>query len=245
MTDSRAQHEIAHGRRLASADPERIWGWASPAGHERAARRARLIGEAADLGPGRRAIEIGCGTGAFTEVFARTGAHITAVEISEPLAEQARQRLRDYDNVDLLVTQFEDASIEQRFDAVIGSSVLHHLDVDRALDRIRTLLHPGGVLALAEPNLLNPQVFVERRFRRLFPSVSPDETAFVRRRLSALLQAKGFSDVTITPFDFLHPEVPAWAISAVSRLGRVLESTPLLRELAGSLLIRACLGLNT
>lgn len=233
-----AEREIAHGRRLAEGDTERIWGWGTVAGQIRARRRAELIARGAGLGPGVRALEIGCGTGIFTEMFARTGADLLAVDISGELLEKARVRHIASDRVRFLEGRFEDCVVGGPFDAVIGSSVLHHLDVRRALTRIHDLLTPGGRLCLAEPNMLNPQVFLERRFRSWFPYVSPDETAFIRWRLQELLGVIGFTQIAITPFDWLHPATPRSLVLLVQRVGLWLEQTPGLRECAGSLLIR-------
>ena len=49
-------------------------------------------------------------------------------------------------------------------------------------------------MSFAEPNMLNPQVYLERRFHYLpmFAYTSPDETAFVRWKLAAKLRKAGF-----------------------------------------------------
>ena len=235
----RAEHEIAHGKHLAEKAPELLWGWGTPAGKLRAERRARLIGRGAAIGPGQRVLEVGCGSGMFTEMFARSGADIVAVDISPDLIEIARSRELATDRVRFIVRPFEECLEEGPFDAVIGSSVLHHLDLTTALDRIRELLAPGGRMSFAEPNLLNPQVFLERRFRRWFPYVSPDETAFRKRSFARLLERAGFEAIEIEPFDWLHPRVPPALIPAVERIGVLLERIPLLREFAGSLTINA------
>ncbi len=235
----RADHEIRHGEALAARDPDLVWGWGTSAGRVRARRRAKLIGLGARLGPGARVLEIGCGTGLFTEMFARSGCSILAVDISASLLERAKVRELPKDTVRLICGRFEDCGVEGPFDAVIGSSVLHHLDLADSLVKIHGLLGPNGILSFAEPNMLNPQVFAERKLRRLFPSVSPDETAFVRWTLTNDLQQAGFRDIEIVPFDWLHPAVPPRLIRLVSWTGGVLERTPFLRELSGSLLIRA------
>jgi len=144
--------------------------------------------------------------------------------------------------VRFLEGRFEDSAVEGPFDAVIGSSVLHHLEIRVALTRIHALLAPEGRLCLAEPNMLNPQVYLERRFRRWFPYVSPDETAFVRWRLHSQLAVIGFAQISITPFDWLHPATPCTLIPFVQRVGRWLEQLPGVREVAGSLLIRCTRG---
>jgi SAM-dependent methyltransferase len=186
-------------------------------------------------------LEVGCGTGVFTELFARTGASILAVDISPDLLEKAKQRHLPGGKVRFLTAPFEECDAHGPFDAVVGSSVLHHLEVERSLRKIHALLRPGGIMAFGEPNMLNPQVFAMKNIpwvKRLLGD-SPDETAFVRWRLAALLRAVGFTDVRITPIDWLHPRTPRWLIGPVALLGRALEYTPLLREFSGSLLISA------
>lgn len=235
----RNAHEKVHGKLLASLNTETIWGWGTPAGKLRARRRAELIFTSAKLNPGALVLELGCGTGLFTAMFARTGAKIIAVDISPELIEKAKARGLSKDRVQFLCQSFEKSKFKGPFDAVIGSSVLHHLDVQPALSRIYELLKPGGVMAFAEPNMLNPQVFSERTFlRRRLIYVSPDETAFVRWRLYTMLLQVGFEGINITPFDWLHPATPVSMIKNISRIGSVLEKIPFIREFAGSLHIR-------
>jgi 2-polyprenyl-3-methyl-5-hydroxy-6-metoxy-1,4-benzoquinol methylase len=235
----RAEHEIHHGEFLSRKDTELIWGWGTPAGRVRATRRAKLIEMGATLCRNTHVLEIGCGTGMFTEMFAKTGARIVAVDISADLLKKARARNLPKETVSFLEKRFEECDVDGPFDAVVGSSILHHLELEIALQRIYELLKPGGVISFAEPNMLNPQIFVERKFRRLFPYISLDETAFVRWTLIRNLQKAGYSNIEISPFDWLHPSVPQSLIGLVSAMGRTLEVIPFLREFAGSLYIRA------
>jgi 2-polyprenyl-3-methyl-5-hydroxy-6-metoxy-1,4-benzoquinol methylase len=237
--DARAEREIEFGAGLAKGDTEFLWGWGSPAGRLRAQRRAGLIAAGAGLAPGSRALEIGCGTGLFTEMFAGSGARIVAVDISPELLKKARQRGLPSPQVRFVEKRFEDCALEGPFDAVIGSSVLHHLDLLPSCLKIFGLLRPGGSLAFAEPNMLNPQVFAERKFRRWFPRISADETAFVRTKLQRVLRESGFENIRIVPFDWLHPATPQRWMALVQGLGRALERIPIIREFSGSLLVSA------
>ena len=236
--NSLPQREIEHGKLLASMQTEKIWGWDTPAGRLRADRRAALIIRGGHLAPGTQALEIGCGTGMFSERFAQTGARLVAVDISGDLLRKAIARKLP-ERVTFLEKRFEDCEVDGPFDAVIGSSILHHLDINASFAKIYALLRPGGTMSFAEPNMLNPQVFLERRFRRWFPCVSPDETAFVRWRLAGVLSTAGFERIEITPFDWLHPSTPESLIDSVKRIGGWLERIPIVRELAGSLWICA------
>lgn len=236
----RLEREIAHGRALAGSHAEETWGWATPAGRVRAQRRATWIATQAGLKPGLRVLEIGCGSGVFTEFFAATGATILAVDISEDLLALARQRGLP-GSVTFVCTAFERLEAGAPFDAVVGSSVLHHLDVDAALGRMLRLLAPGGNMAFAEPNMLNPQIFVQSHvpYLRRRMGYSPDETAFWRWQIGGQLAKAGFVDVRVVPRDWLHPSTPPSLIGAVQKTESCLERVPLVGELAGSLYLCA------
>lgn len=230
-------HEIEHGKKLARNGAELIWGWGTPAGRVRAERRALLIAEGARLKPGVHALEIGCGTGLFTKFFAATGASITAVDISAELLMEARARGLDSEKISFVEKPFEECEVDGPFDAVIGSSILHHLDLQSSCPKILALLKPGGMASFAEPNMLNPQILVQKNIPWIKKALgdSPDETAFVRWSLVSMLRGIGFVDIDIQPFDWLHPFTPEKIIRAVSRIGQVLENIPVVREFAGSL----------
>jgi 2-polyprenyl-3-methyl-5-hydroxy-6-metoxy-1,4-benzoquinol methylase len=241
MTESIAKHEILHGKRLASSNsPELIWGWETPAGKIRFQKRAEMIASGAKLGEGVRVLEIGCGTGVFTEIFAQSGAEIVALDISEELLEMARSRLEPTKNVKFQAMRFEEYNLDGQFDAIIGSSVLHHLDIGRALPKIYELLKDDGIASFAEPNMLNPQVLIQKNVKwiKKWLGDSPDETAFVKWLLRKKLSAEGFRKIELTPFDWLHPQTPVALIKSVNKIGVIFETTPLLREFAGSLYIR-------
>jgi 2-polyprenyl-3-methyl-5-hydroxy-6-metoxy-1,4-benzoquinol methylase len=238
--DTRAAREIRHGQWLAQQETEVVWGWGTPAGRLRAQRRAELIVRGTGMDENSRVLEIGCGTGFYTEMFAATGARIFAVDISAELLGKARRR-----NLSSRVTfcekRFEECDAEGPFDAIVGNAILHHLEIDPSIERMKEMLKRGGSIGFAEPNMLNPQVFLERRFHYLpmFNYTSPDETAFVRWRLARVLREAGFERVSITPFDWLHPATPEPMIPFVRGAGKIMEALPVAREFAGSLYIGA------
>jgi SAM-dependent methyltransferase len=239
-TAARLQREIEHHRKIASY-AEEIWNWDSPAGRRRADRRAELFVEHGGLRPGVLALELGCGTGVFLEKTASSGATLHGLDLSEDLLAKARTRLAASGNVHLDRGNAEAMPYPDRhFDAAYGSSVLHHLDLGAALKEVFRVLKPGGRIVFAEPNLLNPQVVVMFKYgpaKERF-GVSEDEMAFTRFRARRALVAAGFTDAQIAPFDFLHPQTPPGWLDRVAAFGRRLEKMPLVREIAGSLLMR-------
>jgi SAM-dependent methyltransferase len=237
--DRRLENEIRHGEFLAQNGPESIWNWETPAGMRRWARRVRMLTSALD--PSMRVLELGCGTGGLTREIAKTGASVTAVDISAELLAQARQGL-SAKNVEFLAQNAYQMSLGERvFDAAVGSSVLHHLDIERALKEVYRVLRPGGMILFTEPNMLNPQIALQKNIPYLKAKLgdSPDETAFFKWRLKRDLLRHGFIDVEVTPFDFLHPRTPGFLAQQAERFCGFLEKVPALREIAGSLYIRA------
>src|SRR5687768_5082232 len=49
------------------------------------------------LAPGRRVLEVGCGTGVFLEAAARHGAEVFGLDAAEPLLDIARNRVPEAD----------------------------------------------------------------------------------------------------------------------------------------------------
>jgi len=89
--DSRIKNEIDHGLKI-SERAEDIWGWESSIGKIRAQRRADYFIQIAGLKPGDNILEIGCGTGVFTEKISKIKAKITATDISDVLLNEARKK---------------------------------------------------------------------------------------------------------------------------------------------------------
>jgi len=236
--EGRYAEERRQGEAIVADHLEHVWGWTTAAGRVRAARRATFLAERAGLQPGIRCLEIGCGTGEFTVRLAETGCSLVALELSEATAAVCRGRVGD--RVEVVVGNIETGEdlAGRRFDAVVGISVLHHVDLDAALSVIRSVLEPGGRYAFSEPNHLNPQVWAERRieFVRRARKVTAHETAFRADTLRADFEHAGFVVDVCEPFEFLHPATPGPAIPAVEFIERLIERTPL-RAIAGSIRI--------
>ena len=230
--------EIRHGQFLAKHGAGEIWNWESPAGKLRWARRVKML--SSHLKPGMTILELGCGTGYFTGELARSGADVIAIDVSPELLEIARANCSApnvrYEIQNAYALSYSDAM----FDSAVGSSILHHLEIEEALRGIYRVLKPGGTIYFTEPNMLNPQIGLQKNVPWIKRKLgdSPNETAFFRWPLRRLLEQTGYRDVQIDPFDFLHPKTPVPLIDRSNALGRFLENLPIISEFAGSLYIR-------
>jgi ubiquinone/menaquinone biosynthesis C-methylase UbiE len=139
---------------------------------------------------GKRILEIGCGDGGTTVRFARSGAIVTAVDISGEMVELTKRRAASeglQNAVIGIVAGVEDIEFQpESFDIVYGHSILHHLNLDIAVPRFVRALKPGGMAAFLEPLDYNPLLNAFRKFtpQRRTPTEKP-------LRFSQLLQVSG------------------------------------------------------
>lgn len=241
--------EIAHGDTVAALGEE-VWSWSTAAGQARLRRRVDLFVQSLGLTQQAKSVlELGCGTGLYTEQIASYCKTLVAVDISETLLNQARTKL-PADRVRFVRQNLEEIDPSQTgrgFQAVYGCSVLHHLDLDQTLPQLASLLAPGAELAFSEPNLLNPQVrlmFSGLEWAKRKWAVSDTEMAFYPWELRAAFERHGFEVRALFPFDFMHPAIPASLVPPAQAVDHLLERLPLLRFLGGSCFVHARLPLT-
>ncbi len=236
LAAERRSAELRQGADLALHEADRVWGWEGPAGKMRADRRAAFLIAACGLGPGVRCLELGAGTGVFTERLAASGCELVAVELSPDTAARCRERVED---AKVVVGNVETGEgFEGEFDAIVGVSVLHHVDMSATFANTFSRLRTRGRFAFSEPNIRNPQIWAERNIRWVAHKRHTllHERAFTAEGIRREFEASGLVVEVSEPFEFLHPATPLRLLPSVLRLEHALERTPL-RHIAGSVRI--------
>ena len=113
------------------------------------------LAEMLELKEGVRALEIGCGTGSNACYLAnRYGCHVTGIDISEQMVNQARLRAEDLglsDRVDFRLGDAYDLGFpDSSFDVVFTVFVSQFLDPSRAFKEFYRVLGHGGRLGINE-----------------------------------------------------------------------------------------------
>lgn len=239
MNDQKLLNEIEHGKFLASQNAGKIWNWETPAGKIRWKRRVAMLTHS--IKSNMHVLEIGCGTGVLSKEILHKGSSLTALDISSDLINVAKSNNAD-PRIEFLTGNANQMIFDDNtFDAVIGSSVLHHLEIDRSLGELYRVLKPEGFICFTEPNMMNPQVALQKNipFLKRVCGDSPDETAFFSWSLRKKLRIRGFTSIEVVPFDFLHPGIPGRLIKSFLIPAMVAERIPVLKQIAGSLYIKA------
>ena len=104
------------------------------------------------------ALEIGCGTGAFSRRLAQRVRHVKAIDLSSEMIRVARSRSSQLANIDFEVADVMSCNFSAgHFDCIATIATLHHLPLRAALLKLIDVLRPGGVLIVLStlvPSLL-------------------------------------------------------------------------------------------
>lgn len=129
------------------------------------------------------------------------------------------------------------------FDVVYGGAILHHLDLEKAMEEIYRVLKPGGVIIFSEPLTYNPFAKLVRFFTP--EARTPDEKPLGQRELHIIsrffLTRCYFFEFLSVPFSIISSWLFGGPQNAITRFAdRVdifLEKTPYLKYLYSGLVI--------
>lgn len=111
----------------------------------------------ANIGPESTLLEIGCGTGQATTLFAQRGFAIDAIEIGADTTAVARSKLEHYSAVQIHNEAFESfQGPTQTYDLIYSAQAFHWIEPEVRLSKCHDLLRPHGNLALIY-NYIPPQ----------------------------------------------------------------------------------------
>ena len=106
----------------------------------------------ADLGSESAVLDLGCGSGAWTELFAQRYRRVVGIEQSAKMVADARERLRNMRNVDLIEGDCLTAPIEGKFQGAFFGGMLMYLNRDDAVKLLARVARfvPEGKIILRE-----------------------------------------------------------------------------------------------
>jgi SAM-dependent methyltransferase len=125
----------------------------------------------------KNALEIGCGSGAFTRLLASRASSVVALDLSPGMMRLAKAHSVGHQNIEYQLGDLMQNSLPAaEFDCIVSIATLHHLPLEQALLKMKNALKPNGVLIIhdlvADNGILDKgmsalayPISVARRFR--------------------------------------------------------------------------------
>ena len=171
----------------------------------------QVYARVADLvaAPGRRILDVGCGTGAVALACAARGADVTGIDVNADMLEVARSKALPYESAgsvewhQLSAAEIEDRFEPESFDGVTACLVFSELSPSErayALAVVLSRLRPGGWLVVADEVTPGSAVrrVVHRAARLPLEMITYLLTQTTTRAVAGLadeIRAAGFVDV--------------------------------------------------
>ena len=169
-----------------------------------------------DFGKGKSLLEIGAGCGGITGLFCKKCDRVVAIDLSKRRSTINATRNRNSDNLEIMVGNFEDIRIEEKFDYVTLIGVLeysiYYINSESPfvdmLKKAKAYLKPGGKLIVAIENKYGIKYWAGAREDHTggvmdgimgYAGVERVRT-FSKEGLEALLKEAGFSGL-----EFYYP----------------------------------------
>lgn len=119
---------------------------------------------------GKIVLEYGCGVGRNLKYFCSKGASYVGIDISNLRISRAVEVIQSSNlRLQASVMKMNAEKLEfpdDSFDIVYGEAIIHHLDIDMAMNEIKRVLKPNGFALFIEPRGDNPII---NRFRKKTP----------------------------------------------------------------------------
>lgn len=167
--------------------------------------KTNLIKEAIPNLCNLKVLEIGCGQGNLTQ-YIHTYIH-TAIDISFGSLTHIRKFFSD---IRLVAMALEQMGFKyETFDVVIGSGILHHVDIELALCEIERVLKPDGYFVFFEPNLyfIENYLLNKSSFFRKRSTLSQDERHFSKKCIYSKFQKYKFKGIKADILFTYHPKI--------------------------------------
>jgi glycosyltransferase involved in cell wall biosynthesis/SAM-dependent methyltransferase len=215
---------------------EEYWRKHDPILDDRLLWRAQTFRHTVHLLPGETILELGCGKLRLTRALLRVSRRenpITAVTFQSPAP--------DCTGVDSKVELLQLSELPgplsgRQFDCIVAMDMLDRTVSSELLQIIHQLLAPGGEMVFYESNPWNPVHKLRGLLLRLFGKRDP-RNLINRPDLYELLSEIGFIRIYAVFNDFVFAPLTRPLIWFLRNLSILLENAPLLRTLAGSILV--------
>lgn len=145
--------------------------------------------------------DFGAGTGRLTIPLLKHKFKVDAIDISDQSLKKLslltkKLKINKYLNLKNSLPK------KEKYQAVVGCDILHHVDLKKILPQIKKSLVKNGVICFSEPNILNPSWIIFFTLKKIWPleqKIWQSNPFYLKK----ILKANGFKNIKIEPFGFL------------------------------------------
>jgi ubiquinone/menaquinone biosynthesis C-methylase UbiE len=161
---------------------------------------------------GLRILDVGCGTGSITKDIANLtgpGGMVTGIDNTEKFISAGKEYYGDAKNMELVCTDLFRYDPANKFDLIVSARTMQWLsNVDEALEKMMSMLKPGGTLSILDYNHTkiewqpDPPASM-RKFYNAFLKWREEAgmSNHVADDLPQLFEAAGFTDIQVLNSD--------------------------------------------
>ncbi|MFT5203947.1 MAG: SAM-dependent methyltransferase [Candidatus Aldehydirespiratoraceae bacterium] len=157
VLDRVAREQAFHDERFGSTEGEerdRFYEYVDGA-------RQRLASATDQFRCGQRVLEIGIGVASTGWTLASRGVDVVAIDISPVAVARGQEAAAaaGLETIEFRMMNAEELTFaDDEFDGVVGSGILHHLDLEAAYGEVHRVLKPSGAAVFYEPLGHNPLI---------------------------------------------------------------------------------------
>lgn len=126
-----------------------------------------------EIPPDGTILEIGCGTGQATQLFAARGYAMLCLELGANLAVLAAKNCRQYHNVTIQNTSFEEWVVQEKFDLVISAQAFDWIPPEIGFSKAFESLKDSGFIALFRNDISDTDTEVSRALDEVHQNIVP------------------------------------------------------------------------
>ena len=152
-----------------------------------------------------RVLDVACGTGLVSRLFSALGAHVTGVDVTPDMADQARPYLDELRIAPAEALPFD----EQTFDIVVCRQGIQFMVLPDAVEEMFRVVRPGGRIVLSHLCAYGPDDLEE--YTRILELRNPARRqVFLPADMEDLLRLAGCQSVTSDRYT-TNEDVDLWA----------------------------------
>ncbi|WP_218082564.1 class I SAM-dependent methyltransferase [Anthocerotibacter panamensis] len=157
------------------------YNWARPRYPEALISHAITL---AQLPPGAKCLELGCGPGVATVAFARRGFALVGLEPNPQLCQLAQENCVPYPLVTIRNTSFEEWELEpETFHAVLSATSFHWVSAEVRYHKTAAALQPQGLLILLWNMWVQPAYEVVQALGEVYKVHAPTLGQYVESKI--------------------------------------------------------------